>query len=56
VEDLNHDLPLPPRVFIYGYDSKLFDSRSTAGSLEFSRTFLEAIRNARRLPNVSSPS
>lgn len=50
--DINHDSPGKVRVLTYGYDSTLFANNSNAGISEFSRSFLEAMRNARRLSSV----
>lgn len=51
-KDLSHKVSGKPRILTYGYDTKLLANTSNAGIREFSRAFLEAIKNARRLPDV----
>lgn len=52
--DLDHQLGGGIRVLTYGYDSTLLDNNSNAGISEFARSFLETLKNARRLPDVCS--
>lgn len=52
-EDLDHDSLGKCRILTYGYDSRLVANDSRAGVCEFSRSFLEAIKNSRRLDNAS---
>lgn len=41
------------RIMIYGYDSMLFKSNSTATIREFSRNFLQALNTARASDEVN---
>lgn len=50
--DFDHDDPGKFRLLTYGYDSALVANNSNAGISEFSKTFLRAIQNARRNPDV----
>lgn len=50
--DLDHHVDGGIRILTYGYDSTLLDNDSNAGISEYSRSFLEAIENARRLRHV----
>lgn len=50
--DLDHDTPGKFRILTYGYDSTLSANNSNAGICEFSRGFLESIKNVRRLRGV----
>lgn len=53
--DLDHDAPGKFRILTYGYDSTLSANNSNAGICEFSRGFLESIKNVRRLRGVRIP-
>lgn len=51
--DLAHDVRGGIRILTYGYDSTLFANNSNAGISEFSRAFLETLKNARAQSDVS---